>query len=182
MRGRVPFDRLPLTSFFEDPFGNEKAAILQRWETDPSGDFDLAQNDEDFAKEVSKRPVVRVMHFADYDHDGQATEFYLQTGTISCGHVLGIVVGISKQNPRLHVFGTASEPSKPLSMQPHEWEALRDASAPIEVKDWLCGDHGALTQTSLQLRWTPQGIAGLRRTYECQPGGTLGKLVGEDPL
>jgi len=26
-------------------------------------------------------------------------------------------------------------------MQKEEWEALRDATGPIEVLDWLCGDH-----------------------------------------
>ena len=29
------------------------------------------------ASEISQRPVVKIMNFADYDHDGQASEFFI---------------------------------------------------------------------------------------------------------
>jgi len=122
------------------------------------------------------------MHFADYDHDGDATEFYLQTESLPCGKSTGIVVGVSKSEPRLHVFGTSSTPSQPLYLQRQEWESLRDASGPIEVLDWACRDHASDTQTTVQLRWTAVGIEGTRRTFECTDSGNAGKLIDEDPL
>ncbi|PYS04570.1 MAG: hypothetical protein DMG16_02240 [Acidobacteria bacterium] len=29
------------------------------------------------ASEIRQRPVVKIMNFADYDHDGQASEFFI---------------------------------------------------------------------------------------------------------
>jgi hypothetical protein len=92
------------------------------------------------------------------------------------------VIGLSKSNSRLHVFGTASNPGKPLYMQKREWEALRDASAPIEVLDWSCDDHGSPAETTLLLRWTPKGIAGTRREYACPADTKRQKPIREDPL
>jgi hypothetical protein len=93
-----------------------------------------------------------------------------------------MVIGVSKRNPPLHVIGTASNPIKPLYMQKHEWEALRDASAPIEVLDWHCGDRGADTETTLSLRWTPRGIAGTVRDYACPSGIKSKKPTHVEPL
>ena len=59
------------------------------------------------------------------------------------------MIGVSNQNPQLHVFDTVSHPNKPLYIQRREWEALRGASGPIEVLDWACGGHGAETETTL---------------------------------
>jgi len=52
------------------------------------------------------------MDFVDYAHDGRATEFFLQTGSLSCGKRAGVVIGISETNRRLHVFGSAKNPRK----------------------------------------------------------------------
>ena len=173
MRGRIVFDRLELASFFEEGFRSEKrVAILPRW---PRADADSDDTDVD---DVRERPAVQVMNFADYDHDGSAMEFYLTAETVSCGHTYGIVAGVSKRNPRLHVFGTASRPDKPLSLQREEWEALRDAKGPIEVMDWQCGDHGSEQETKLRISWTPAGIDGVRRHFSCPDG----KLISEEPL
>jgi len=67
-------------------------------------------------------------------------------------------------------------------MQKREWDALRNASAPIEVLDWRCGDHGAVTQTKLLLRWSPKGIDGRRREYPCPGGVKNRKPIHEEPL
>jgi hypothetical protein len=176
MRSRIVFDRLPLTGMGEGFGSDNTTAILQRWPIDHEND-----SDDTDPLEIRRRPPVQVVRFADYDHDGRATEFYLQTEAVPCGKSAGVVVGISKANPRLHVFGTAREPDKPLYLLKREWEALRDAAGPVDVVDWRCGDHGADTQTVVHLSWTAAGIDGRRREYACvddQPG----RLISDEPL
>jgi hypothetical protein len=102
--------------------------------------------------------------------------------SLPCGKSLGLVVGVSKRNPRLHALGAAAKPGKPLYMQKGEWEALRRATGPIEVLDWPCGDHGADTETRLFLRWTPKGVVGALREYSCTQDFKPGSLVHEEPL
>src|SRR5579864_1307914 len=78
LRENAEFDRLHITPFFGEQFGNEgRIAIIQRWESDR--DKDLRTSLEDLPGIVSKRPSVQIMHFADYDHDSSKNEFYLQT-------------------------------------------------------------------------------------------------------
>lgn len=178
VRDGIEIDRLHLTSLF----GEYPAAVVQRWLADDEHDFKLSQRD-DFQTIVGKRPTVQVMHFADYDHDGKQTEFYLQTEAAPCGKSLGVVVGLSAYNPKLHVFGTVPSPGKPLYLQEREWEALRDAAAsPLEILDWACFDHASPTETDLQLRWSPDGIDGVRREYTCPPKNQSREPISENPL
>jgi hypothetical protein len=179
LRNGSEIDRLLLTPFFED--APDAKAVLQRWEPDHDKDFNAAQKD-DFAVVVAKRPTVQLMHFSDYDHDGQASEFYLQTEAAPCGKSVGVAVGISRTNPRLHAFTAVSNPSKPLFLQKHEWEALRDTSGEVEVLDWRCGDHGAESQTTLRLSWSKNGIYGTRREFSCTSDGKAADLIHEQPL
>jgi len=182
LRNGSEVDRLHITPLFDERvIVPERVAIVQRWPTDYEKDFDASLQD-DFQADVAKRPVVQVMHFADYDHDGAATEFYLQTEALPCGKSFGIVIGISRTIPQLHVFGTASHPGKPLHLQKHEWEALRDATGPVEVLDWPCGDHGSQIQTVLRLHWTADGIEGAERSLECTREGNPGEFISEEPL
>jgi hypothetical protein len=68
-------------------------------------------------------------------------------------------------------------------MQKREWEALRDAAGPVDVLDWACADHGADTETRLRLRWTDEGIIGVRREYSCSAGGKAHRrLIHQEPL
>ena len=171
-------DRLHLTPLFEE----ERTAVVQRWPKNDRGDFN-SPDKEDISEMVSKRPIVQVMHFEDYDHDGNKTEFYLQTESAPCGKSVGVVVGLSTNNPRLHVFGTVANPSKPLYIQRREWQALRDASSnAVDVLDWACGDHGAYAQTELHLQWSAKGIDGQRREYTCPSNHEGRKLTSESPL
>jgi hypothetical protein len=173
-------DRLAVTPFFQETFGGTGiVAIIQRWQADYDADSELSSTD-DFPSVVANRPVVRVMHFADYDHDGQQTEFYLHTETAPSTKNIGVVIGLSRKNPRLHAFGTASNPTEPLYMLKENWEALRDATGPIEDPFWTCDDHGADTETTLRLGWTENGIEGTRREFSCPPGDK--RLLEEQPL
>jgi hypothetical protein len=177
-RRGVEIDRLPITPLFVENFpAKGRIAIIQRWElneTDLDSPVPLG-----FAAAVAKRPTVQVMHLADYEQDGQETGFYLQTGPSFCNRSSGVVIGVSKRNPRLHAIGTASNPSAPLYLEPQNWEALRRSSGPIEVLDWGCSFVGVPEKT-LQLRWTPIGVDGTRREYSCDPGSRI--LLKEDPL
>lgn len=178
MRDGVEIDRLRLTPLFAEYSG----AVVQRWAADDDQDFKLSAR-HDFETMVNKRPTVQVMNFADYDHDGKSTEFYLQTDSEPCGKSVGVVIGLSISTPRLHVFGTASNPRKPLYMQKREWEALRNAStAPVKVLDWPCYDHGAETETELELEWSSEGIDGVRREYSCPTNSANPVLLSETPL
>jgi hypothetical protein len=180
-RNRVEIDRLAIDRLFSPLVtGEGSIAVVQRWQPAFPADYEASQT-EDFAALVSKRPSVQVMHFADYDHDGHATEFYLQTESLPCGKSSGVVIGISKRNQRLHAFGTASKPDSPLYMRKNAWDALRDASGPVEVVTWPCADHGSDREFRTRLRWTTNGIEGIQREFVCAPG-RFDELIKEEPL
>jgi hypothetical protein len=178
LRNGTEIDRLHLTPLFKE----QKTAVVQRWPEDENRDFKLSER-EDFPNVVRRRPTVHVMQFRDYDHDGNKTEFYLQTEAVPCGKSLGVVVGLSTKNRRLHAFGTTSNPSKPLYLQRREWQALRDASSgAVKIVDWSCGDHGADTQTEIEMQWSAAGIDGKRREYTCPLSHEKRRLLSERPL
>jgi hypothetical protein len=170
-RGVLEYERLhltPLSTAFPDK------AVLQRWPVQPEDHdhrdpkFYLLNSPERAAllSRVRGRPTVKIMALADYDHDGNATEFFLQTEA-GAFHRWGVVVGVSRRNPHLHAFGTALHPDTPLVLQPHEWEALLRNSGAVRVMDWKCPDHGATTDVELELTATPTGIRVISRTFEC---------------
>lgn len=181
IRGKKEIDHLELTPVFERANARqERIAVLQRWEPNYQTDFEASAKD-DFGEVVARRPVVRVMDFLDYDHDGQRSEFYLKTETAPCGKSVGVVVGVSRSNPKLHVFGTASEPTKPLLLQKHIWQALSGAPGSVEIVEWPCGDHGADEESAVRLRATKRGIEGVRREFAC-PRNPGQHPIREDPL
>ena len=173
-------DRLPLGPFFDldVPPSRPGDAVLRRWE--PRADDRDEYASEALPRKVYQRPISRIMQFGDYDHDGRRSEFVLQVGTVACGHTQGIVVGVSRENPRLHAFGTAAQPEKPLILDPTHWDTLMRATAPIKVIDWACWDHGSGTETELELRTGPEGISGVRREFECKEGDGRGALKSEE--
>src|SRR5262245_12423645 len=121
------------------------------------------------------------MNFADYDHDGHATEFFIQTEVQSCGHRYGIVVGVSNKNSRLHAFGTVQHPNRALLLKPQHWEALKDSATPPRLLETGCGDHGSDSLGELELAATPAGIRAIMRVFECtgQRGAERGQLLQE---
>lgn len=181
-RGGVERERLPLGPLFtEDSIGGPGVALI------PSRPYEGVTTDSEESlsrpgkrAEIERRPMVRVLEFADYDHDRRATEFYLQTSSISCGSQFGVVIGVSRANPRLHVFTTADNPDSPLRLRYPLWENIRKAAGPFETTAWVCGDHGEETESRLSLSWTPQGITGTTRTYTCPPEPR--RLLSESPL
>jgi hypothetical protein len=120
--GQEP-ERLSLGALFTgdlDGPADAGEAVLRRWDVEEK---DLKEGQSPgFAAKVRARPAARVMRFEDYDHDGKATEFAFQVGTLPCGKKMNVVIGISGRNPRLHVFGTVEHPDKPLILQASHWE------------------------------------------------------------
>jgi hypothetical protein len=131
--------------------------------------------------EAAVQRAGQIIHFGDYNHDGLATEFFLQTDAKPCGKHYGVVLGVTKGNPRAHPFGTVAHPDIPLSMEFDAWEELRTSTWPVEIVDWHCDDHGSDEQVEFKLTWSPKGIDGVRRTYACA-GNVRGKLLSEAPL
>jgi hypothetical protein len=158
-------ERLALTPLFANNDWSDGLAIVPRW-PQMSQDIDNRES-PGFASKVAKRPVVRLMNFGDYDHDGNATEFYFQTHAGPCIHTAGVVIGVSATNPKLHAFGTARNPASALSLQKQEWQALLKAQGAVHIVDWNCGDHGSEQQIELLLQATPKGIDIIQETYAC---------------
>jgi hypothetical protein len=178
-------ERLDLTQLFDlgfdaptDAYGERAQAILRRWDVDKR-DMEASKS-PDFAAGVRARPLAQVMRFGDYDHDGRATEFLLQIGTLPCGKEMSVAIGVSRHNPRLHVFTTAEHPERPLVLQAREWEYLLEAKAPIKVTDWQCGDHGSNAEVELELAGDDTGIHATISTYECDQDGRRGKFSGKE--
>ena len=174
-------ERFALTQLFAGDFdapGNVGEVVLRRWDVHET---DMDQSDSrDFAERVRARPLATVMRFGDYDHDGKATEFLLQVGTLPCGKQMSVAIGVSRQNPRLHAFRTTEHPERPLVLQAWQWESLLGAKAPIKVTDWKCGDHGSDAETELELYVDTNGIHATISTYECDQDGRRGKFTGKE--
>jgi hypothetical protein len=125
---------------------------------------------------VVARQDVRLLKFLDVDHDGRATEFLLQTGTMPCGKRLTVAVGISRANPQLHVFTTPHDLHKPLTLWWHQWEMLARQAGPFDSPDWICGDHASDEETILRLSARKGVISVKATTWNCD-AGTRRKLL-----
>jgi hypothetical protein len=169
-------ERFPLASLFEEqekPVDNT-TAVIQRWATD---DEDFLSVNPPSAESIRKRPSVKIMNVADYNHDGSASEFILQVGTLPCFHRQSILVGISPDKPRLHAFGTIKSPNKPLVLEPEAWEQLRKTPRHVRYISRKCGDHAAGEQTEFVLSIEPKGIRAFEETFECTANDKKEKRV-----
>lgn len=180
-------ERLPLTPFFqygETPIYSEiphdsTEAVLQRWPVF-GADFSVDDRDE-LGRRVRKREAVSTLRLGDYDHDGQATEFVLQVGTLPCGKRESVLVGISAAHPALHAFSSIAHPDQPLVLEATIWEALLKPDT-VTAVEWACGDHGGDTQTEVRIVVTSRGFDGVRSEYECGAHGKGTKLLSSSRL
>lgn len=135
-RDGAPAERLALDALYTN-----RTAALPRWKKQPDDAKDLAVVPTPEA--LRTRPLVRVMKLADYDHDGQATEFVLRVGYEACGHAPALLVGLAANHPKLHAFGTAEAPAEPLLLEnAAQWEQVKHA-LPATLTTLGCGDHGS---------------------------------------
>jgi hypothetical protein len=129
-----------------------------------------------------KRGAVKIMKFRDYDHDGHSTEFLLHVGALAGGRELGIVVGLTRFDPRLHTFGTVENPNHPLVLQLWEWDRLLHARAEerITLSDWPCDDHGSRFSQRLTIMTDADGIHVKKQQFDCRSNGAHAKLIFEE--
>ncbi len=153
-------------------------SVLRRWDVS-DGDYRISDS-SGFADRVRTRPLAEVMHFVDYDHDGRASEFLLQIGTVPCGKRESVAVGISRKKGGLHVFSSTNRPKEPLILTSWQWEALSKAKGSVKVSDGLCGDHGSERERELELRAHSGNISATRRTYQCVDKGKRGLLIKKE--
>jgi hypothetical protein len=162
--GEAP-ERLALSPLFgEPPRGQTRPqALLRGWKPSPR-DGDLTPEQRPLA--LRHRPRTRAMVLGDYDHDGQALEFVLQTQASGCGMREAVLIGFDRHAGRLRALGTAEHPERPLVLEPETWDKLRGA-ARIEAVETPCGDHGSELEEVLRVRADDQGLHAIRELYRC---------------
>jgi hypothetical protein len=143
---------------------NEKGAVamLARW---PARLRDI--DAEPTPAAIRLRPAVPIMRLRDYNHDGIAGEFLLQVDTLPCGKHVLVAVGITRDNPHLHVLISAEHPERPLKLYRWQWDALARSARPGKVMDWPCSDHAAEEETTMVLRTERGRIHATRITSTC---------------
>lgn len=165
-RPGAPEERLPLTPLFADGETPGPGAVLPRWPL-LKGDEEAAE-EEGFAAAVKKRPAVSILKLADYDRDGQATEFVLQVSAGPCGHRPSILVGLDSRARRLRAFASVEDPKSPLVLgRPSDWEKVRQASGRVSLVQYGCGDHGTEEEESVTVWTDAQGLHAKRSTKPC---------------
>lgn len=171
-------DRLDLTPYFRGDYSvTQDGAVLQYkpWLATDYNDL----NDPMLPSRIARRPTTTVMAIADYNQDGQATEFVLQTDTAPCGKRYGIAFGVTPESPKLHVFTSVAHPDEPLLLPLSMWDLLRESRGPRRMVTWECGDHGSDVETELEVEVTPQGFRATTRDFECDENDKRGKLREE---
>lgn len=153
----------PAEVFNLDPLFPDGKARLARWPTNEKDPFDKDPN----VPEIKKRSEVSAMNLGDFDHDGRATEFALFTEPVVMGHVNTVIIGISKSEPKLHVF--ANDKNEPLILdRKKDWEKVRDAkTSPVTIKTVTCGDHGADQEEDDVVTFGPTGLSIKRVSHKC---------------
>lgn len=174
-RAGKPDEIFSLSSIYDEgldtPPRGLTEAILPAWPVEP---HDFESNDvESVSAAIQERKLVTLMSVHDYDHDGQASEFILPIGGVGCVFHHYVAIGLSKQNPKLHVLGTAEHPDAPLRLSYSGWETLKRGSG--KYVESPCGNHGSEEQIEIALRTARDGIHGTTLTYACPR--ELGRLV-----
>ncbi|MCY1073755.1 hypothetical protein [Archangium lansingense] len=172
-----PVERFPLTPLFGGPGSGEERpqAMLRGWEP-AEGDEQLPPGERRQALQRRKR--VRAMVLGDYDHDGQAREFVLQTQAYGCGMREAVLIGVDRRDGRVRALGTAEHPDRPLVLEPETWALLR-ASARIEAIETPCGDHGSEQERVLRVVADGKGLHATQELYHCTETGRGARVSSE---
>jgi hypothetical protein len=157
----------------------KRESILRRWDV-LRGDDELMDDAPHLQSQLDTRPSADVMELVDFDHDGQASEFFLQVGVLPCAKSMGVVVGVSKSHPRLHVFATAEHPARPLVLQDRIWTGVAQQTKGHAIT-WQCGDHAADYQSEITWRVDRTGIHAHVTTVTCGDGSP-GKQIERTDL
>jgi hypothetical protein len=119
-------------------------------------------------------PWITWLDIADYNHDGQATEFAVNVGRIACAVQVSLVVGVTRDRPRFHVLRWANGDTMSNAVDQTWWDDVRDRSRGEHVSI-ACGDHGYPGEQ--RIRWwpTPHGLA--YRVIEREMPGDCGRIM-----
>src|SRR6266568_6921003 len=154
-------------------------AYLQRWPLEIN-DLDREdRGDPKLVSEIKRRPAPTIMQFADYDRDGNATEFLIQVGTLPCGKLQFAAIGVSANEPHLHALTTVGKPDVPLIMPVNAWEALLKSPHPHTVTTWPCGDHGSDVRNDLVVSARKGEIRVKSLSLSCPSDNSTGRLIEE---
>lgn len=127
--------------------------------------------------EIEKRAPVEILRFADYNHDGHGAKFLLHVGNVPCGKEQYVAVGVTADEPHLHVLSSAEFPDRPLVMLLSEWQALLSGPGPHTVLTWPCGDHGSEVYSDAVVSSRKGKIYVKDRTFECLSNDKPGRLI-----
>jgi hypothetical protein len=175
-------ERLDLPPFFREfdtPGADPDAAYLQRRPLLKTDVTRLLDSDRSLAGEIERRPASVIMDVADYDHDGAATEFLLQIGTLPCGHAQFAALGVTAKNAHLHALGAATHPGQPLYMPREAWQALARRGDPTTIPTLTCGDHGSEEREELVVSASRGDIHVRSRRFSCPGDGSRERLIEE---
>lgn len=164
---------------FDNPADQGNAALVRipRGPNDPFDEIDDTDKLRKFQTELSKRSPADVMDLRDFAQDGTEASFLLQVGNDPCGKQETILVGVSRQSPKLHTFSTAAHPERPLVLQRDAWMALLAKGGEANFTDVACGDHGSENEV-VQIIHAHGGILSVQsKTYSCPKDGARGILV-----
>lgn len=183
-------ERFALTPLFEPNGaswgGSEKnpkpQAMLRRWERPENiEDEELEETPpEKRAQLLARRKSARAMVFGDYDRDGQAREFVLQTEAYGCGMQYAVLIGVGRDG-KLRALGTAEHPDTPLVLKPWTWAELLK-SADFEAVETPCGDHGSEEENVVHVRADKQGLHVTRELFKCTEKGERGERESTEAL
>jgi hypothetical protein len=164
-------DRLGLTPLFrhslEGAVDGPVLARLRRW---PVEDADADRFDNDtrkLAPVLAKRPSVKVLMFEDFDGDGRALEWVLQTDGIDSSLSPAIAIGLDAKG-KLAAIATAEHPERPLVLyRPELWREISKGT----VVALHCGDHGGASELAVRFSRDSKGFHAKRIVRVCDDAG-----------
>ena len=179
-RPGAPEERVALTPLFADDGGGDAPvrAVLRGWEVSAR---DGALTEEERPRALRRRKRVRAMVLGDYDHDGQAREFVLQTQASGCGLRDAVLLGVDRRDGHLRALGTVEHPDRPLVLEPETWAKLRGA-ARVDSVETPCGDHGSESESVVRVHADAAGLHATRAFYTCTPEGQRGASASSEVL
>lgn len=176
LRPGQPPERVPLSPLFGSPSDKEEPkAMLRRWQ--PREGDDSIHPDK-LSGVLGRRKSLRAMELGDYDHDGQAREFVLQTSAYGCGMREAVLIGYDRRDGHVRALGTAEHPEKPLVLEPETWAELLK-SKQLERVEQECGDHGSEVRDVMRVSADDKGLHATLDRYACTETGVGDRLSSE---
>ena len=181
-RAGAVVDTLELSTLFAEydnpaDAGNAALVRISRAPGDPVNAIDNPDVLRAFENTLRTRPPVDVMTLADYSQDGMQASFLLQVGNEPCGKREMALVGVSRRQPRLHVFSSTGHPERPLVLQDGAWAAVLATGGHATFTDWNCGDHGSETEREQIIDAHAGTLSVQANTYACRKDGARGPLL-----